>query len=117
MKLIDADMIMREFGLGDDCDTCIQNKIDCRYIPIYSKMDLCDFVDRAAHDVDLWIPCSERLPENSGRYLVTCELDGEMVVDWNIYYCSERYDGWLWTQYVAAWMPLPEPYKEEKGES
>lgn len=58
-----------------------------------------------------WIPCNERLPENSGRYLVTCERDGRRIVDWNIYYYRsyDRFDGWLWEP-VAAWMPLPEPY-------
>lgn len=59
-----------------------------------------------------WIPCSERLPETDGRYLVTCSKIGAWVVDWNIWH-NEPKPSWLWEQGVTAWMPLPEPYKEE----
>lgn len=55
-----------------------------------------------------WIPCSERLPEKAGRYLVTCEKWGAWEVDWNIWTDNKI---WLWEQGVSAWMPLPEPYK------
>lgn len=73
-----------------------------------------------------WIPCSERLPEhpeNDDYYLVTIQC--------------EHYDGWddyvtgfaEWTKHgwdelscyigqikVVAWMPLPEPWKENSHE-
>lgn len=77
-----------------------------------------------------WIPCSERLPEKSGRYLVTrgSNVCGSL---WNRVYILnysdlmglkkekiwwsgnvgksdfEKYDD------VIAWQPLPEPYREE----
>ena len=62
-----------------------------------------------------WIPCSERLPEESGRYLVTNTQWGAYHVDWNIYYVNVEghCDGWLWEQGCIAWMPLPEPYDAE----
>lgn len=74
-----------------------------------------------------WIPCSERLPEESGRYYVTRGLNACGAL-WNRVYILnysdlmglkkemiwwdgnvgkfdfERYDD------VIAWMPLPEPY-------
>lgn len=72
-----------------------------------------------------WIPCSERLPEENGQYLITIKykhvnnsyediyaehgewLDGE----WDMFcfgHCGEVED-------IIAWMPLPEsPYKEER---
>lgn len=58
-----------------------------------------------------WTPCSEKLPEDSGRYLVTFERDGKRAVDWDIYYSS----GWLWEP-VIAWMQFPEPYEGEVEE-
>lgn len=55
-----------------------------------------------------WIPVSETLPEESGRYLVFTRWDG---ID-----CSYFHDltgGWLKYERseILAWMPLPKPYK------
>ena len=59
-----------------------------------------------------WIPCSERLPEKEGYYLITKECLGVVVVDTRYYY-TER-DSEYWSPYesgtVIAWLPLPEPY-------
>ena len=78
-----------------------------------------------------WIPCSERLPEANGRYLVTRGLNACGAM-WNRIYLvnysnlmglkSER----IWwngnvgksdfehIDDVIAWMPLPEPWKGEQ---
>lgn len=60
-----------------------------------------------------WIPCSERLPEEKGRYLITTKRFGDFVVDWNIFMIGTKIiqEGWLYSGDVIAWMPLPEPYK------
>lgn len=77
-----------------------------------------------------WIPCSERLPEESSRYLVTRGLKACNNL-WNRVYivnysdlmglCKEK----IWwngnvgksdfEKYddVLAWMPLPKPYNAE----
>ena len=60
-----------------------------------------------------WIPCSERLPEKEGRYLVTCSRWGAWEVDWNIWH-NKPNPSWFWEESVTAWMPLPEPYKEDE---
>lgn len=52
-----------------------------------------------------WIPCSERLPEEKGGYLVTVKrgyITTALWVGYPVY----------WKE-VTAWMPLPEPYKAE----
>lgn len=54
-----------------------------------------------------WIPCSERLPEELVESLITSE--GGYVDISRIVHGEWEYDG-----NVIAWMPLPEPYKEEK---
>lgn len=79
-----------------------------------------------------WIPCSERLPEKSGRYLVTRGLNACGSL-WNRIYISNYSDLMgiksekIWWQGnvgkpdfkrlddVIAWMPLPEPYKGEES--
>lgn len=53
-----------------------------------------------------WIPCSEKLPEEDGVYLVT-RLK-EIYVDIARYWNGEWSSEWP----VIAWMPLPVPYKE-----
>jgi hypothetical protein len=75
-----------------------------------------------------WIPVSERLPEKSMRCLVTVgrfnfteiatysDLMG--IINHKIFYQGEvGHDSFVdITQYVKAWMPLPEPYKGGKEE-
>lgn len=73
-----------------------------------------------------WIPVSERLPEEDGRYLVTFKY-GIKVCMVGYGSCKRTVlgypigHGWYSleeAQYYAedsiiAWMPLPEPYKED----
>ena len=58
---------------------------------------------------DQWIPCSERLPDKKGNYLVTSK-----GCTWVAYWFNNTWWGiekrCRWTD-VEAWMPLPEPYK------
>lgn len=60
-----------------------------------------------------WIPCSERLPEEAGLYLVSMHRLG---------YPQREIDGFVrgkWERYgnnVIAWMPLPE-YKAESEDN
>lgn len=74
-----------------------------------------------------WIPCEERLPSESGKYLVT-----EIVrTALRKYYTvgSSYFNGETWHsdfkgkfggkdigRTVIAWQPLPQPYKKEGAE-
>ena len=82
-----------------------------------------------------WIYCSDRLPEENGRYLVTRGLNAVGAI-WNRVYIVNYSDlmglkdsriFWqgnvgksdfekLELEDVLAWMPLPEPYKERREE-
>lgn len=71
-----------------------------------------------------WIPCSERLPEEEGWYLVTIQNDktekrrtendlfaigiAEAHKHTSYKFCKDGH-----RQTVIAWMPLPESYKGE----
>ena len=54
-----------------------------------------------------WIPCSERLPEVNGWYLVTNELGVVQQQHWGASHWEKLRD-----DAVIAWMPLPAPYTE-----
>lgn len=62
-----------------------------------------------------WILCSERLPEESGDYLVTvAHHSGELWVEvdqFNKEDSDSPYQWWHFDEKVIAWMPRPEPYK------
>lgn len=61
-----------------------------------------------------WIPCSERLPEHGGRYLISV-LDGvnrRTTVSPYLPRCKAwSLTGRMAYWKVIAWMPLPEPAK------
>lgn len=70
-------------------------------------------------DIPRWIPVTERLPEEYGKYLVTVDLDYYVAVITlyygrihrkDVFYDDSEYGGIQWDG-VIAWMPLPEPYK------
>ena len=63
----------------------------------------------------LWIPVTERLPEESGMYIVTANDGHEQRVSFVLWQKKNR----VWNLVgarsywrVTHWMPLPEPQKE-----
>ena len=80
-----------------------------------------------------WIPCSDRLPGKEGEYLVTFNdkwhgprartlwygTPFDIIIDrdkW-VFYCDLEYGFTTFApgNPIVAWMPLPEPYKEENN--
>ena len=55
-----------------------------------------------------WIPCSERLPDQNGKYLVVGRQKAINIL---------KFDGgrWYGKWGVVAWMSLPKPYKGENN--
>ena len=65
-----------------------------------------------------WIPCKERLPEESGMYIVSGKQKVWVCKFTRINIAGVKIGGWendARNPVVTAWMPLPEPYKEEDG--
>ena len=57
-----------------------------------------------------WIPCSERLPDKNGKYLVVGRQKAINIL---------KFDGgrWYGKWGVVAWMPIPEPCKGDEDDS
>lgn len=80
------------------------------------------YLKKPNNNLQGWIPCSERLPEEEGWYLVTIQNDktekrrtendlfaigiAEAHKHTPYKFCKDGY-----RQTVIAWMPLPEPYE------
>lgn len=61
-------------------------------------------------EVPQWTPCSERLPDKEGKYLVT----DIKTIDIDIFtHSGNGTPMWFLSDNVTAWMPLPEPYQGE----
>ena len=60
-----------------------------------------------------WIPCSKRLPEEDGTYIVSgvWESGKKQVGECN-FQVDDGYFDTSWNFDVKAWMPMLEPYKE-----
>lgn len=64
-----------------------------------------------------WIPCSERLPRECGKYLAAVESEafrGLRYVDILRYDEIGWRDGCCYVNGVSHWMPLPEPPEENE---
>lgn len=73
-----------------------------------------------------WIPCSERLPEKEDYFVITVAYKGSIFSDAGKYVIGSEGQGEfhpgieIFSPYsaigakVIAWMPLPEPYREEE---
>lgn len=128
MRLVDADYI--KASVKRQCNNC--RKEGMKWMSDIVERAIIEELDNTPIAQPQWIPCSERLPEEEGMYIVCFDrkqlrkneyqietsywLDGK----WQ-YGMLERYE-YKMAEYVIepveyltviAWMPLPEPYGGE----
>lgn len=142
MRLIDADAILEPIADCEEretCDGCPCRILDCedfervlKAAPTVEptnkviaevKVDTDEIIERLketplmlVQNEPPWIPVAERLPEKQGYYFVTHEWRSEKFKDYEIGIDWFRNGEWVETPRnykVIAWMPLPEPYREE----
>lgn len=89
------------------------------------------FILREMPSAQRWIPCSERLPDEEGEYLVTFndEWRGpkvrtiwygtpfDIIIDQDkwVFYCDKEYGFEIFApgKHIVAWIELPKPYNDE----
>ena len=99
-----------------------ENKLIEDLIPILNKNDdmalagkIIGTIDRQPK-VGVWIPVSERLPEEANSYEVTIEYNSKQRTG-VAYYSTEEHRWSTYTAFVTAWRErLPEPYKAGEHE-
>ena len=107
----------KKLNTDDLCNIC--SSADCANC--FSYEDFKKWIDMQPK-VDGWIPVSEELPEEYKYVLVTVnEKHNKTIPDSVVMIGCYTYEqGWILNGYidlvnlnVTAWMPLPEPYKEQ----
>lgn len=89
---------------------------------LVTARDFLEMIEQLQEDLEQdekengWIPVSERMPKASGTYQVTC-MDGRIYRStYAKFQCKLKHWELTGTRSywkVTAWMPLPEPYKED----
>ena len=109
----------KKLNTDDLCDIC--GSADCANC--FSYEDFKKWID-SQPKVGEWIPVSEELPED-GLVLVTVnDKHNNMTFENTLMTgCYGQAEGWRLEGYidgvdpnVTAWMPLPEPYKEQNDD-
>ena len=110
----------KKLNKDDLCDIC--SSADC--VNCFADEDFNKWID-SQPKVGKWIAVGEELPED-GLVLVTVNdkhnnMTFENTLMTGCYCCAE---GWILEGYidwvdpnVTAWMPLPEPYKEQNEDA
>ena len=131
MRLVDVDKVKKHLDENKPDWTAEDYAVACEDAEFYSSME--DFI--AEHDDEIemmmfapelvpdephWIPCSERLPEKTGYYLVWTDSE---IVDISEFYTFADFvqkeiakNYWNKESKILYWMPLPEPPEEVQND-
>ena len=70
----------------------------------------------SADAIQGWIPCSEKLPSESGTYLVTTAKGAVWADHFYANSIDDRHWSYRTRRVPIAWMPLPKPYTKGDNE-
>lgn len=109
--------------LRDNDGTATQQEV-CKFLA--NLMDVLEKQMSSSEKPDKWIPVSERLPEKDGQYLITVKYKHVNDSYEDVYAEHGEWHDGRWDMFcfghcgevegIIAWMPLPEPYKQEVEE-
>lgn len=122
-----TDLISRQAAI-DEWKNDFKGYVNALNIPRDDYRGIMEYIDELPSAEPHWIPCSERMPEEDGVYLVYAPEyrggsssskewhDGVMFAKCKNGKWSIEHGYYSRPNCVMAWMPLPEPYeaKDEK---
>lgn len=113
-----SDTIYRDDAVRAVCKGCLKENPHCRHhwdCLVLTNLGKLPSADR-------WIPCNERMPEETGVYL--CTVGAPYRNPREMFYAPQEWadksdnatwkstDGcYVYDWFVEAWQPLPEPYE------
>lgn len=107
--------LIESTNISEDPD---EMKVLNRFLFRCWQMGWLDKYDVPDTNVGEWIPCSERLPDNADNYLCTMQVAseaiGKIIIVGHFNGKSKTWTDDSKHKKTIAWMPLPEPYKEDK---
>lgn len=113
MRLIDADALIESLGIEDE-DIVFRGMLEDA-----PTVDLPDALRAAGWKEDGWVSVKDRLPDESGPYLVKLENVFVTHLAMNVHYWNAKDGYWRGSEAhsriigISHWMSLPEPPKED----
>lgn len=89
----------KDCGLRGECSHCNTEWFGVPEINVGENDEFCE-----------WIPCSERLPDESGKYTVCTEKGSVYCAKFTAGKKGKFFHTDMYT-HIIAWQPLPAPYK------
>ena len=106
---LEVDCISREQALRELKESAEHHANDSREeVLLRRDRDIIRNLPSVTSQEPSWIPVSERLPEEGGRYLITYS-SGYVAMAY-FYEVAKKWSSTA-AERIVAWMPLPEPYK------
>lgn len=115
MRLIDAEELKAE--INNSKDRAFE-KIGAEHL--LEKLLFTQVIEAVIKKIDeqptaqMWVPCGERLPEESGEYIVTFISNSGSRCSTTAKYLSDIKRWCVFYGYVSAWMEKPELWKGEE---
>ena len=118
----DFPAIEPEYNMDEWCTDCKEYDHERHCCPRFNRV-IRETVDEVKSNQ--WIPCSEKMPESDGTYLVYApdyQGGSSSAKEWHNGVMFAKFKHGKWSVEVGyynrpgcvrAWMPIPEPYRKE----
>ena len=121
MEIEKAPTVEPEYSMDEWCTDCKEYDHERHCCPRFNRV-IRETVDEVKSNQ--WIPCSEKMPESDGTYLVYApdyQGGSSSAKEWHNGVMFAKFKHGKWSVEVGyynrpgcvrAWMPLPDPYQE-----